>query len=130
MEEIKEARMLQKHDVADNWDEVSDFIPKAGEIIIYDKDSNTSKQRLKVGDGETSVENLAFITGEIYAQREEPKNAGEGAIWVVPDGTSNSFFEENGLLPDFSENDNGKFLSVVDGVPVWITVNNAEEADF
>ena len=41
MSEIK-ARFAQKHDVEANWNKATNFIPKAGEIIIYDKDSNYS----------------------------------------------------------------------------------------
>jgi hypothetical protein len=33
------------------------------------------------------MEKLHGITGEVYVQSEEPKNAGEGAVWFNFDGT-------------------------------------------
>ena len=38
------------------------FTPFAGEIIIYDTDENYSYPRIKIGDGETNINNLPFIT--------------------------------------------------------------------
>lgn len=85
-ENIEKARMSQKHDIDKNWQLVPDFVPKPGEIIIYDRDENHRKQRMKVGDGESSIAGLGFFAGEVYAQAKEPYNPGEGAIWIVPDG--------------------------------------------
>ena len=59
MSEIK-ARFAQKHDVEANWNKATNFIPKAGEIIIYDADVNYSYPRIKVGDGTTKVSDLPF----------------------------------------------------------------------
>ena len=33
-------------------------------------------------------------------------------------------------LPDYTEADNGKFLRIVEGQPSWVTIPNAEEAEF
>ena len=54
------ARIQQKHDVEANWLKATTFIPKAGELIIYDVDSNNAAPRFKVCDGETVVSNLPF----------------------------------------------------------------------
>ena len=35
-------RIIHKHDTEANWNLATNFIPKQGEIIIYDKDSNYS----------------------------------------------------------------------------------------
>lgn len=86
-EKIENARMQQKHDTASNWEEVSGFVPKSGEFIVYDKDEYIPRQRMKIGDGESSIGELNYITGEVYVQKNEPLNAGEGAVWIVPEGS-------------------------------------------
>lgn len=59
------SRIQQKHDVAANWAKATNFIPKKGEIIIYDAEYNTSGEetqpvRFKIGDGSKTVNNLPF----------------------------------------------------------------------
>lgn len=61
-EQIFNTRIQQKHDVEANWIKAVNFIPKAGEIIIYDTDENHSYARLKIGDGLTLINNLNFST--------------------------------------------------------------------
>ena len=56
-------RVIQKHDTAENWSKAVSFIPKKGEIIIYDADSNNPQPRMKIGNGTTTVINLPFYTG-------------------------------------------------------------------
>lgn len=65
------SRIQQKHDVAANWAKATNFIPKKGEIIIYDAEYNASGEetqpvRFKIGDGSKTVNNLPFavIDGE------------------------------------------------------------------
>ena len=53
-------RIQNKHDTAENWSKLT-TAPLAGEIIIYDKDDTHNKQRLKVGDGSTLIDQLPFI---------------------------------------------------------------------
>ena len=36
-------------------------MPKQGELIVYDKDSNYDYERVKIGDGATNVNNLPFV---------------------------------------------------------------------
>ena len=55
-------RIVNKHDVETNWAKAVNFIPKKGEIIVYDKDDNHSCPRFKVGDGQTVVSSLPFTT--------------------------------------------------------------------
>lgn len=82
--EILSYRMLQKRDTDENW-ENSTFTPKAGEIVIFKEnaDKNTP-QRIRIGNGETSAKDLKNIVGEVYVQAQEPKYAGEGAVWITP----------------------------------------------
>ena len=56
------SRLVLKHDIAANWANATNFVPKQGEIIIYDKDATCNHERIKVGDGETTVANLPFFT--------------------------------------------------------------------
>lgn len=83
--ELKNYRMQQKRDFTQKWTD-SSFVPKDGEIIVY-KDEG-SVNRIKIGDGQHSLDELKFITGEMYVQEEPPESAGEGAIWINPDKLS------------------------------------------
>lgn len=54
------ARLQQKHDIKAHWELAANFIPKAGEIIVYD-DLN----KIKIGDGTTYVNKLPFTNGSV-----------------------------------------------------------------
>ena len=54
------ARLQQKHDTSTNWALATNFKPKAGELIIYD-----DLKKMKVGDGETLVNNLPFLSADV-----------------------------------------------------------------
>lgn len=45
------ARISQLHKTEAEWSRFSNFIPLAGEIIIFDADSQHKYARLKIGDG-------------------------------------------------------------------------------
>lgn len=59
MSQLK-TRISLKHDTEENWLKATNFVPKAGEMIIYDADSTHSAPRLKVGDGKNYVNDLPF----------------------------------------------------------------------
>lgn len=61
-EKILKSRIVHKHDVAANWALATNFSPLKGEIIVYDPDENNEQPRVKVGDGETNVNDLPFVT--------------------------------------------------------------------
>lgn len=65
MAETLNARVIHMHDTEANWILATEFIPNKGEIIVYDKDDTTSYIRLKVGDGETKINDLDFVTDNI-----------------------------------------------------------------
>lgn len=54
-----------KHDIAANWQKAINFIPKVDELILYDGVVENGKHielpRLKIGDGETKLNDLPFI---------------------------------------------------------------------
>lgn len=56
------ARIINKHDTEANWALAENFKPLAGEVIVYDVDSNHAYPRFKVGDGKTLVSALPFST--------------------------------------------------------------------
>lgn len=58
-------RVIQKHDTEANWNNVTDFIPLAGEVVIYDADENYDYTRIKIGDGKTTVVNLPFSNTQV-----------------------------------------------------------------
>ena len=55
------ARIVHKHDTEANWLKATSFIPKQGELIVYDIDSNYDYERIKIGDGSTLVSSLPFV---------------------------------------------------------------------
>ena len=94
------ARVVFKHDTEANWKLAINFIPKAGELIIYDKDSSHSYDRFKIGDGITKVNDLPFgITPDPLTVSETPTTdeyvtgvgtAGEYHKWKVSKNIVNS----------------------------------------
>ena len=57
--EIK-SRIIHKHDTEENWLKAVNFIPKKGELIIYDIDISYNYERFKIGDCSTLVSALPF----------------------------------------------------------------------
>lgn len=60
-EKFLNSRIVHKHDSESNWNKAINFVPKQGELIIYDKDETHDYVRLKVGDGTSNVNDLPFI---------------------------------------------------------------------
>lgn len=50
------------HGTAAEWANHADYVPKAGEIIVYDAATGEEEAKIKVGDGTTVVGELSFIT--------------------------------------------------------------------
>lgn len=71
------SRIINKHDIEANWVKATNFIPKQGEMIVYDIDENYTYERFKIGDGITLVSNLPFIkTGLEVSDTEEELEEG------------------------------------------------------
>lgn len=71
MSSIINTRIQSKHDTTENWNKASGFIPKAGEIIIYD-DYEIKTQAVEI-QGEVVNEtiwipNIKVGTGNAYVQ--------------------------------------------------------------
>ena len=63
VEKHLDGRIQHKHDTAENWDKAINFIPKAGELIVYDADAN-NPLRFKMGNGNDVVIDLPFYGEE------------------------------------------------------------------
>lgn len=91
-------RIQNKHAYEYDWRQATDFIPLAGELIIYDPDTDApqpmtgsnSLPRIKIGDGKTPVNSLSFVS----SLSEDIGGSG---------------------LPEVTTGDNGKTVKVVDG---------------
>ena len=70
-EKLLNSRTQQKHDIEANWIKAENFIPKAGEIIVYDAETGNDALpenrnyhidyvRIKIGDGVTNINSLLF----------------------------------------------------------------------
>lgn len=59
---ILHSRIINIHDIEERWNRATTFIPRAGEIVVYDVDDQHTYPRFKLGDGVTSVVNLPFST--------------------------------------------------------------------
>lgn len=93
-------RIINKHDIAANWALATNFIPKLGEIIVYDADESNPEPRIKIGDGVNKVNDLKFFhdlnivngsaTGSLRSVLATPENdtytIGAGAVAL---GSSN-----------------------------------------
>ena len=55
------ARVSHLHKTAAEWNKYRDWVPEAGEFVIYDPDSETSYARIKVGDGKRKLSELEFF---------------------------------------------------------------------
>lgn len=61
IEKNMNTRIQHKHDTEANWNKAVNFIPKIGEIIVYDIDENNIYPRIKIGNGINTVNTLKFI---------------------------------------------------------------------
>ena len=53
-------RIIHTHDTEANWNLCTTFVPKAGEMIVYDIDDSHAYERFKIGDGVKTVVELPF----------------------------------------------------------------------
>lgn len=53
-------RIINTHDTEANWNLCTTFIPKAGEILVYDVDESHDYERFKIGDGIKTIVDLPF----------------------------------------------------------------------
>ena len=63
------SRIQHKYDVEANWLKATNFVPKAGELIVYDTDSKNHYPRLKIGNGKLAISALPFTTDKNYEEQ-------------------------------------------------------------
>ena len=59
MAKFNNVRIQHKRDTAENWAKAINFIPLAGEIVVY-----TDLNKIKIGDGESTINELEFSGGD------------------------------------------------------------------
>ena len=62
---VLSSRFIHTHDIEDNWNKCTTFIPNCGEMIVYDPDDKHEYARFKIGDGKNTIINLPFATSEM-----------------------------------------------------------------
>ena len=92
-EKVISTRISLKHDVEAKWKLATVFVPRAGEVIIYDKDDTHTCPRIKIGDGNLPVTKLPFI---------HPKTgSATQPIFINEDGTvAATTYQLNATVPE------------------------------
>ena len=104
MEKIVKARVQHKHDIESNWQKATNFTPLVSEIIVYDPDENYDYPRIKIGDGETNINGLPFITEDYAKIADIPTKPAD--IGALPSTT-----KIPSALSDLSEDNAHRFVS-------------------
>ena len=93
------ARILNKHSPRVDWDKAVNFIPLPGELIIYDADEEQVLPRLKVGDGVTLVNDLAYTLGPLPDENDILDVLfAIGVLSAVGDETGSVYTDENNAV--------------------------------
>ena len=79
MAELK-ARIKHKIGTPDEWSQATNFSPLKGELVVYNDATNP---RMKIGDGETNVNDLPFINNAFVTVNLD--GAGDGEDFVPDD---------------------------------------------
>ena len=107
------SRIINKHDTEVNWNKAINFIPKAGEIIVYDRDETYDYERFKIGDNVTSVINLPFYLENQLLTYTLSKNNNQ-IVLTGSDGSSTSIEENSTIVTD--DNNGNVVLESVTGI--------------
>lgn len=133
---LNNLRIINKHDTEANWLKATNFVPKQGELIIYDKDTTYNYERFKIGDGSTLVSALPFadankvdkvsgkgLSTNDYTTTEKTKLAGiaEGANKTVVDSELSS----TSTNPVQNKAVYAKLDTLIGGTPVSEQINAA-----
>lgn len=102
---------IQLHDIEENWvNKLSEFVPEAAQIIVYDPDSNYSYPRFKIGDGRTPALDLPFYgelsykkVQEVLEKNNSEKNKFIDTIAQDDQGKVSVTFREVDLNEDFKK---------------------------
>lgn len=115
-------RIQLKNDIESNWSQATNFVPLKGEIIIYNKDYNYDYERIKIGDGATTVTNLPFCTERFDDIIEKLKRKIIGEVTVGHLGQIEDINREDFQLGQ-------KYGVIMDGVLYTATCQREGEED-
>ena len=109
IEKNMNTRIQHKHDIEANWNKAINFIPKKGELIVYDPDENYNYSRVKIGDGISTANELPFIiavdTSLTQSGKAADAKAVGDAINAIPVSTTDDGYTEiTGLRQAISTN--------------------------
>ena len=76
-------RIINKNDYAENFQKATNFSPLSGELIVYNADADHALPRLKVGDGQTNINDLGFIGDD-----KAPIENGQYAVTTTGSGSA------------------------------------------
>lgn len=102
------ARIINKHDTEANWALAENFKPLAGEVIVYDVDSNHAYPRFKVGDGSTNVNDLPFSTdyaGLIQKVESVPTSVNKNSPSFIQTPNGNVYYKQDSIIGTWVFND-------------------------
>lgn len=92
-----------KHDIEANWiiagNATNPFVPKPGELIIYDVDDSHDSPRIKIGDGDNNVNELPFFVDETKADKSELVQSD----WTQTDETATNYIKNKPILATSEE---------------------------
>lgn len=131
-EKILNSRIINKHDTAENWAKATNFVPKQGELIVYDIDLTHTHEQIKIGDGIQNVNDLPFYAGNWEDLTDKPFWS-EGPTIVEWDGNTDGLtvssdgtnYKVSDLKPSSTEIIGGK-LTFSNGSVVEITSDMIE----
>ena len=103
-EKILNTRIINKHDTEAHWSLATNFIPKQGELIVYDVDSTHTYERFKIGDGVTLVSELPFALENELINKVNTDDIFEEKSFGWTDFESTVPKDEFGLMGEISDN--------------------------
>lgn len=109
---VLKTRIQHKNDTTENWAKANNFIPLAGELIVY----NTTPPQVKIGDGATLVGDLPFIKAGSDTTVTPSLTSGTKIGSISIDGTSTDLYAPNYSLSSFGITATAAELNYVDGV--------------
>ncbi len=62
------ARISHLHRTEAEWLKFAQWQPDAGELIVYDPDENYTYARIKVGDGQRTLQELDFFVDSVVTE--------------------------------------------------------------
>ena len=139
------ARIITKHDTEANWEKALTFKPKLGEIIIYETPDKIIPNefkwetipRIKIGDGNNTINDLPFIT-DAFVQKKNGWGLSENNYtdthWAIVNKIANLGYEPKYTDTTYTAG-KGLGLKVEDGENVFyntgiISIQGSEKNGF